>query len=94
MLHLRDEIGEEEHLAVARAGDERVLRITRVGDEESRVLDPVFSAHALKIGLPALAVRWIAQHEVKLTTTEGVIGERRVLGPADDVVRFRSFTFE
>ena len=37
VLHLREHVGEEEHLAVAGAGDERVLRVAVVLDHEARV---------------------------------------------------------
>ena len=56
-------------------------------DHEARVLDPVLAAHALEIALPALAVGRIGEHEIELARREGVVRQRRVLGPADDVVR-------
>jgi hypothetical protein len=47
----------------------------------------VLAAHALQVGLPALAVGRVGEHEVELARGEGVVGERGVLRPADDVVR-------
>jgi hypothetical protein len=56
-------------------------------DQEARVLDPVLSAHTLEIALPALAVGRIGEPEIELARREGVVRQRRVLRPADDVVR-------
>jgi hypothetical protein len=56
-------------------------------DHETRVLESVLAAHALEVALPALPVGRIGEHEVELARREGVVGERRVLRPADDVVR-------
>ena len=86
VLHLRDEVREEEHLPVARAGHERVLGVAVVLDDEARILDPALAAHPLEVALPALAVRRIREHEVELARGERVVRERRVLGAADDVV--------
>ena len=47
----------------------------------------VLAAHAFEVALPALAVGRIGEHEVELAGAEGVVGERRVLRAADDVVR-------
>ena len=91
---LLEHVGQEEHLAVARAGEERVLGIARVLDDEARVLDAVLAAHAFQIALPALAVGRIGEHEVELAGREGVVGERGVLRPADDVVRRFALAFE
>ena len=73
VLHLGEHVGQEEHLAVAGAGDERVLRIARVLDDEARVLDAVLAAHPLEVALPALAVGRIGEHEVELARREGVV---------------------
>ena len=73
---------------------ERVLRVARVLDHEARVLDAVLAAHALQVALPALAVGRIGEHEVELARREGVVRERRVLGPADDVVRRLALALE
>ena len=61
VLHLGEHVGQEQHLAVARAGDERVLGVARVLDDEARVLDAVLAAHALEVALPALAVGRVAR---------------------------------
>ncbi len=63
-------------------------------DDEARVLDTTLAAHALEVALPALAVGRIAEHEVELARGEGVVGERRMLRPADDVVRRVAFALE
>jgi hypothetical protein len=94
VLHLAEHVGEEHHLAVARAGDQRVLRVARMLDDESGILDPALAAHALEVALPALAVWRVGEHEVKLARREGVVGEGGVLGPADDVVRRVALTLE
>ena len=86
LLHLRELVGEEEHLAVAGAGDQGVLGIARVLDDEARVAHVLLAAHALQVGLPALAVGRVREHEVELAGREGVVGERGVLRAADDVV--------
>ena len=91
---LREHVGQEEHLAVAGAGDERVLGVAGVLDDEARVLDPVLAAHALEVALPALAVGRIGEHEVELARREGVVRERRVLRAADDVVRRLALALE
>ena len=68
---------------------ERVTRDTPVAgvlDDEARVAHGLLAAHALQVGLPALAVGRVREHEVELARREGVVGEGRVLGTADDVV--------
>ena len=57
-------------------------------------LMPVLAAHALEVALPALAVGRIGEHEVELARREGVVGERRVLRAADDVVRRLALALE
>ena len=86
LLHLRELVGEEEHLAVAGAGDQGVLGIAGVLDDEARVAHILLAAHALQVGLPALAVGRVGEHEVELAGREGVVGEGGVLRAADDVV--------
>jgi len=86
-LHLREHVGQEEHLAVARSGDERIFLVARMLDQEARVLEALLAAHSLQVTLPALAIGRIGEHEVELTRGERVVVERRVLGAADDVVR-------
>ena len=86
LLHLRELVGEEEHLAVAGAGDQGVLRIASVLDDEARVAHVLLAAHALQVGLPALAIGRVGEHEVELAGREGVVGERGVLRAADDIV--------
>src|SRR5881396_3496006 len=53
---LLSHVGQEEHLAVARTGQQGVLGIPGVLDDEPGVLDPVFAAHSLEVALPALPV--------------------------------------
>ena len=75
-LHLAEHVGQEHQLAVAGAGAERVLRIAVVLHEEAAVREAGLAAHALQIGLPALAVGRIGEHEVELAAGESVGGER------------------
>ena len=84
-VHLRRHVGEEEHLAVAGAGDERQL-LALVHHLEARVAHPVLAAHRFEVLLPALPVRRIGEHEVELLRREGVVRERGPLRAADDVV--------
>ena len=86
LLHLGELVGEEEHLAVVGAGDQRILRVAGVLDDETRVAHVLLAAHALQVGLPALAVGRVGQHEVELTGREGVAGQGGVRRTADDVV--------
>ncbi len=86
VLHLREHVGEEEQLAIAGAGEEGVLGVAGVLDDEARVLDAALAPHALQVGLPALAVGRVGEHEVEFAGGEGVVGEGGVLGAADDVV--------
>ena len=79
VLHLGEHVDQEQQLAVAGAGDEPVLRIAGVLDDEARVLDLVLAAHPLQVGLPALAVRRIGEHEVELARREGVLRKRRAV---------------
>ena len=72
----------------------RVLGVAGVLDDEARVLDAALAAHALQVALPALAVGRIGEHEVELARREGVVGQRRVLRAADDVVRRLAFALE
>jgi hypothetical protein len=64
-VHLRGHVGEEEHLPVAGAGDEREL-LALVHDLEARVAHAVLAAHGFQVLLPALAVGRIGEHEVEL----------------------------
>ena len=58
---------------------------------EAEIVDPALAAHALQVGLPALAVGWIGEHEVELTGGEGVRGEG---GAVPDVGRFVALSLE
>ena len=55
-------------------------------DDEPRVAHVLFAAHTLEVGLPALAVGWIREHEVEFARRERVVRERGVLWTAHDVV--------
>ena len=46
----------------------------------------LLAAHPLQVGLPALAVGRVGEHEVELAGREGVVDEGGVLRAADDVV--------
>ncbi len=56
-LHFGQEVGQEQHLAVARPRGQRILRVAPVADDEARVLDPVLAAHSFEIAFPALPVK-------------------------------------
>ena len=86
VLHLREHVCQEQHLTITGAGDERVLGITAVFDQKARILDVRLAAQAFQVTLPALAVGRIGEHEVEFAGRKGVIGERRVFRPPDDVV--------
>ena len=79
LLHLREFVGEEQHLAIAGAGHQGILGIVRVLDHEAGVAHVALAPHALQVGLPALAVGRIGEHEVELARREGVVGQGRVL---------------
>ena len=76
-LHLAQQVGEEEHLAVAGAGDEAVLGVAAVVDDEAGVEHLLLAAHPVEVDLPGLAVWGIGEHEVELLAWEGVAGEGR-----------------
>ena len=79
VLHLGEYVGEEEHLAVAGPGHERIVRVVRMLDSEPGVLDTALAAHALQVALPALAVGRIGEHEVELAGREGIVGRNAAL---------------
>jgi hypothetical protein len=58
------------------------------------IFHAILAAHALEVGLPALAVGRVGEHEVELMRGEGVVGQRRVLGAADDVVGLVALALE
>ena len=70
---------------------EGVLRIAVVLDYEAEIVDPALAAHALQIGLPALAVGRIGEHEVELAGGESVCGQG---GAVPDVGRFVTLSLE
>ena len=92
-VHLRRHVGEEEHLAVAGAGDEREF-LALVHHLEARVAHAVLAAHRFEVLLPALAVGRIGEHEVELLRGEGVVRERGPFRAADDVVGALAFAFQ
>src|SRR5271170_4914137 len=94
LLHLGQHVSQEEHLSVAGTCDQREFIVLSVSDNEPRVLDAVLAAHAFQIALPALAVRWVGEHEVKFFGGKSVSGESRMLGAADKVVSGLSFSFQ
>jgi hypothetical protein len=55
-------------------------------NNEARVLNAGLAAHTFKVALPTLPIWRIGKHEVKFARWRGVVGQRRVLGAADDVV--------
>ena len=87
VLHLGQQVGKEQHLAVAGAGNERIFRIAGMRDDEARIFHAVLAAHAFEVALPALAIGRIGEHEIEFARGEGVAGQGGMLGAADDVVR-------
>ena len=85
-LHLRQLVGEEQHLAVARTGDQRVLGVARVLDQEAVIPHPLLAAHPIEVGLPTLSVGRVREHEIELARRKCIVRERRVLRAAHDVV--------
>src|SRR5260370_35585224 len=63
-------------------------------DDEARILDPVLSAHALEVALPAFAVGRVREHEVELARWKGVVRKRRVFRAANNVVGGFAFAFQ
>ena len=59
--------------------------------DEAGILDAGLAAHALKVGLPALAVGRVGEHEVELAGGEGV---RRESGAIVDVVGLAPLSLE
>ena len=49
VLHLAQHIGQEHHLAVAGAGDERVVRVAGVLHDKAQVHDVGLAAHAFQV---------------------------------------------
>ncbi len=94
LLHLRDHVGQEEHLPVTRPGDEAELGIAVVVDDEARVDNLLLAAHTLLVGGPALAVRRVGEHEVECLALVGVVRQRRVLRPADEAVGVGALALE
>ena len=63
-------------------------------DHESGVLHVALASRALQIALPTLNKEWIGEHEIELVRRKRVVGEVRMLGPADDVVLRVAFAIE
>src|SRR5438128_8112069 len=61
---------------------------------EARILEPLLASHAFEIHLPTLPVGRIRQHEIELARGECIIRERRVLWPANNIVRCLTFTLK
>jgi len=55
--------------------DQMAITMDGVLDDEARVVHVLLAAHAFQVGLPALAVGRIGEHEVELVGREGVVGE-------------------
>ena len=94
LLHLGELVGEKQHLTVAGPRDQGIFGIARMIDQETRVAHILLATHACQVTFPALAVGWIGKHEVELVGRKSVVGERRVLRSAHDVVGRRAFTFQ
>lgn len=72
LIHLGRQVGEEQELAVARAGGEGEI-LAVVHDLEAGIAHAVLAAHRLHVFFPALPVGRIRQHEVELLRREGVV---------------------
>ena len=94
LFHLGELVGQKEHLTVARTGDQRIRGIAGMLNHEARVAHVGLAAHALQVGLPALAVGWIGQHEIELAGRESVVGQGRVLRAAHNIVGSFPLTLE
>ena len=92
-VHLRRHVGEEQHLAVAGARDERKF-FAFVHHLVARVAHAVFAAHRFQVLLPALAVRRIGEHEIKIFRREGIVRKRGPFRAADDVVGALAFALQ
>ena len=75
-FHLRHIVQQEQKLTVACARDHRKLLAAIQISVETAVEDFLFAAHFLGIGLPALSVRRIREHKVKLPGGVAVQGQR------------------
>ena len=71
-------LGEEQHLAVAGAGDQRIFRIALMLDEKARIAQVALATQTVEVALPALAIRRIGEHEIKFVGWKSVAGQRRV----------------
>ena len=94
MLHFAEHVCQEQHLAVAGAGDQRIFRVVGVVDDEAGIVHVLFAAHAFKVGLPAFAVGRVGEHEIKIHCRPSIVGEGGVLGAAYYVVGVFAFAFE
>src|SRR5450759_2304536 len=94
LLHLRNHVGKEEHLSITGTRDEGVFGITSMLDEKAGIFEAALPAHAFKIALPALAVRRIRQHEIKLAGRKGIVRKRGVFRTANNVVSSFAIPFE
>ena len=75
LLHLGEFVGQEQHLAVTGAGHQRVLGIAGVLNHKTRIVHFLLAAHALQVGVPALAIGRIREHEIKLPRRKAVVGQ-------------------
>ena len=94
VLHFLQLVHQEHQLPVAGTGNELELGIASVIDDEARVAEPLFTAHAVEIGLPTLAVRRIGEHEVELARRKLVSRQCGLVRAADEVFRLIAFALE
>ena len=85
VLHFAQHVCQEEQLSVAAPGDQGVFGVTGMLDDEPGVGHAVLAAHLVLVGLPALPVWWVAQHEVEFVFLECVVGQGGVFRSTDDV---------
>ena len=82
LLHLADVVEQEQQLTIRRTGNHRKRLAICGGSVEAGVEDFLLLAagHALRVGLPALAVGRICQHEVERTRRMLIAGQRGAVG--------------
>ena len=93
VLHLGHHVSEEEHLAIAGAGDEGHF-LALVHDLEAEIAHSILAAHVFEILFPTLAVGRIGHHEIEANRRECVVRKGGPLGAADDVFGILALALE
>ncbi|MNP59406.1 hypothetical protein D3C76_1543990 [compost metagenome] len=79
-LHLADIVEQEQKLTVTCARDHAKIGNSRKIGDKTCILNAFLAAHLFSITFPALAVRRIRKHKVKLTTWKTVRRNCRTVG--------------